>query len=63
MTRYAAISFTASAELGDRSRAVAVGRSLHGRAGVYVVTITTTAGGLVSVFRDACYRIAGTVRA
>jgi acyl-CoA thioesterase len=55
------IDFLAPAHLGDTLVAEALERSQSGRTGVYDVTVSTTAGKTVALFRGKSYRIQGEV--
>ena len=55
------IDFLAPARLGETLQAEAVERSQSGRTGVYDVTVRTTAGTTVALFRGKSYRIQGEV--
>jgi acyl-CoA thioesterase len=55
------IDFLAPVHLGDSLVAEAVERSQSGRTGVYDVTVSTSAGKTVALFRGKSYRIQGEV--
>ena len=55
------IDFLAPAKEGDILEAEAVERSLSGRTGVYDVTVRTSAGKTIALFRGKSYRINGEV--
>ena len=57
------IDFLAPGHLGDTLVAEAVERSLSGRTGVYDVTVKTSAGKTLALFRGKSYRIQGEVTA
>jgi acyl-CoA thioesterase len=55
------IDFLAPAKEGDILEAEAVEQSASGRTGVYDITVRTTHGKLVALFRGKSYRISGEV--
>jgi acyl-CoA thioesterase len=55
------IDFLAPAHLGDTLTAEATERALGGRSGVYDVTVSTSAGKTVALFRGKSARIKGEV--
>ena len=55
------IDFLAPGKLGDTLVAEAVERSQSGRTGVYDVTVRTSAGQTLALFRGKSYRIQGEV--
>jgi len=57
------IDFLAPDHLGDTLVAEAIERSLSGRTGVYDVTVKTSAGKTLALFRGKSYRIQGEVTA
>ncbi len=56
---HCAITFVASARLGDRLEARAVERSRVGRAGIYDVTVTRESGEVIAEFRGHSRTIEG----
>jgi acyl-CoA thioesterase len=56
---HCAITFIASARLGDRLEARAIERSRVGRAGIYDVTVTRQTGELIAEFRGHSRTIPG----
>jgi acyl-CoA thioesterase len=61
VAQHCAISFVASAELGDRLVARAMERSRAGRSGIYDVTVTREEGLLIAEFRGHSRTLEGEI--